>query len=122
MKYRDDVCRLGKCKNHPCEHLCAPLVFVNGRSQSKEVLLYNLMASDNLEYRDYKDTLSELAEDRENRDLRRKEKLEQMLGEPNTREKFIKIALMAGYTQNEISIFFKLTPGRICQIIKKGDD
>lgn len=114
------MCRLGKCKNHPCEHLCAPLVYVNGRSQSKEVLLSNLMATDNLEFRDYKDTLSELAEDRENRDLRRKEKLEQMLGEPNTREKFIKIALMAGYTQNEISIFFKLTPGRICQIIKKG--
>ena len=105
-KYRDEVCRLGKCPNHPCNGLCPPLQYVNGRSQSKEVLLSNLMATDNLEFRDYKDTLSELAEDRETRDKRRKEKLEVMLSAPNTREKFIKLALMAGFTQNEVSIFF----------------
>ena len=122
MKYRDDVCRLGKCKNHPCNHLCAPLIFVNGKSKSKEVLLSNLVSSDNLEFRDYKETLAELAEDRAVRDSQRREKLAAILSAPNTREKFIKLALMAGFTQKEVSIFFKLTPGRICQIIKKGDD
>ena len=122
MKYRDDVCRLGKCKNHPCNHLCAPLIFVNGKSKSKEVLLSNLVSSDNLEFRDYKETIAELAEDRAVRDSQRREKLAAILSGPNTREKFIKLALMAGFTQKEVSIFFKLTPGRICQIIKKGDD
>ena len=122
MKYRDDVCRLGKCKNHPCNNLCAPLIFVNGKSKSKEVLLSNLVSSDNLEFRDYKETLAELAEDRAVRDSHRREKLAAILSAPNTREKFIKLALMAGFTQKEVSIFFKLTPGRICQIIKKGDD
>lgn len=122
MKYRDDVCRLGKCRNHPCNNLCAPLIFVNGKSKSKEVLLSNLISSDNLEFRDYKETLAELAEDRAVRDSQRREKLAAILSAPNTREKFIKLALMAGFTQKEVSIFFKLTPGRICQIIKKGDD
>jgi len=98
------------------------LIFINGNSKSKEVLLSNLVSSDNLEFRDYKETLAELAEDLAVRDSQRREKLAAILSGPNTREKFIKLALMAGFTQKEVSIFFKLTPGRICQIIKKGDD
>ena len=116
MKYRDDVCRLGKCPNcEICAGLCPPLQYVNGRSQSKEILLSNLIRSDNVEYRDYKEVITELSEDRE---AKRSKRLEKALKETNTRKKFIKIALLAGYTQAEISLFFKLTPGRICQIIK----
>lgn len=124
MKYRDDICRLTNCVNlKVCLGLCGFMKdVVNNQSSAKEVLLSNLVSSDNLEFRDYKETLAELAEDRAVRDSHRREKLAAILSAPNTREKFIKLALMAGFTQKEVSIFFKLTPGRICQIIKKGDD
>lgn len=120
-KYRDDVCRLGKCVNlEVCLGLCPALKYVNGKSQSKEVLLSNLINPENQEFRDYKETLSELAEDRETRNQKRLEKLEQILTEPNTRNKLILFAFLAGYSQVDIADYFNLSTVRIFQIIKKA--
>ncbi|MFA5340568.1 MAG: hypothetical protein WC332_02210 [Clostridia bacterium] len=120
-KYRDDVCRLGKCKNHPCGHLCAPLIFIDGNIKSKEVLLSNFLTSpQNLAYKNYNETIAELSEYVEIREKRRTEKLESILSEPNTREKLIKLALLAHYSQQEIAKYFRLTEARISQIIKNA--
>ena len=67
-KYRDEICRLGKCPNvGVCKGLCPPLVYVNGKSKSKEVLLSNLIDPEKIEFRDYKADLIALAEDNANK-------------------------------------------------------
>ena len=120
-KYRDDVCRIGQCVNvEVCKGLCPALKYVNGKSKSKEILLSNLINTDNLEYKDYKTELSELAQDREIKEQTRIEKLELLLAEPNTRDKFIKLALLAGFKVPEIAVHCRVHRSRIYQIIKKA--
>jgi hypothetical protein len=63
-KYRDDICRIGPCPNvGVCLGLCPLVKHTDGNSRSKEVLLSNLVNPDNIEFRDYKSTISEMAED-----------------------------------------------------------
>jgi DNA-directed RNA polymerase specialized sigma24 family protein len=120
-KYRDDVCRLGKCVNiEVCKGLCPPISWLNGKGKSKEVLLSNLTNKENLEYINYNDTLSELSNDREIKEQRRIERLEKILTEPNDRGKFIKLALLAGFKQADIAQYFKISKQGISIIIKRA--
>jgi DNA-directed RNA polymerase specialized sigma subunit len=120
-KYRDDICRIGKCVNlEVCVGLCPFLRHVNGRGKSKEVLLSNLTKSENLEYRDYKSDIAELAEDIEEKEQRRTERLELILSEPNSEKKFITLALLAGFKVPEIAEHCRVHRSWIYQIIKKA--
>ena len=120
-KYRDDVCRIGKCVNlEVCKGLCVPMKFVDGRGKCKEVLFSNLTKSENLEVRDYKADIAERAEDIEERESRRTERLLQILSEPNSEEKFMALALLAGFKVPEIAVYCRVHRSRIYQIIKKA--
>ena len=120
-KYRDEICRIGKCVNVDiCKGLCPCLKFINGKSKSKEVLLSNLTESENLEYRDYKADIAERAEDIEERELRRKEKLQQILDEPNSPKKYYELALLANFTVDEIAAYTHRHRSVIYRIIKKA--
>jgi DNA-directed RNA polymerase specialized sigma subunit len=120
-KYRDDVCRIGKCVNlEVCKGLCVPMKFVDGRGKCKEVLFSNLTKSENLEVRDYKADIAERAEDIEERESRRTERLLQILSEPNSEEKFMALALLAGFKVPEIAVHCRVSRSRIYQIIKKA--
>jgi DNA-directed RNA polymerase specialized sigma subunit len=121
-KYRDDVCRLTKCINiDVCKGLCGFLKdVINGNSQSKEILLSNLTNKENLEYKDYNAELSERSEDIAIKAQRRQEKLFLILSKPNTIEKFMQLAKLAGFEQKEIAKHCKLTEARISQIIRNA--
>ena len=120
-KYRDDVCRIGKCVNlEVCKGFCVPMRFVDGRGKCKEVLFSNLTKSENLEVRDYKADIAERAEDIEERESRRTERLLQILSEPNSEEKFMALALLAGFKVPEIAVHCRVSRSRIYQIIKKA--
>ena len=120
-KYRDDVCKFGKCVNvKVCLGLCPLVKYTDGNSKSKEVLLSTLTETENLEYKNYNDEISERAEDHTQKEQRRREKLDRILSEPNTRDKFIKLALLAGFNQSEIAVHFRLHRSRICQIVKNA--
>lgn len=124
MKYRDDVCRLGKCKNHPCNNLCAPLIFVNGKSKSKEVLLSNLISPEKIELRDYKEALNELAENQETRNevtFERMRELTEGLEEIpfyQQRKIAITILLSLGFTKNIIQRICRLSTTRLWEILR----
>ena len=122
-KYRDDICRIEKCVNvEVCVGLCPFLRKVNRDSwgKCKEVLFSNLTKSENLEVRDYKSDIAELAEDIEEREQRRTERLELILSEPNSEKKFITLALLAGFKVPEIAVHCRVHRSRIYQIIKKA--
>lgn len=120
-KYRDDVCKIGKCVNvEICQGLCPPLLYVNGKSKSKELLLSNLVGADKIEYQDYNEKISELAEDREIKAHQRQEKLENILLEPNSINKFVKLAILAGYPKTEVAEYCHLSRFQIHRIIKKA--
>lgn len=119
-KYRDDVCRIGNCGNvEVCLELCPLLKYANGKSKSKEVLMSNLIEPEKIEYKDYKETLSELAEDREIREEQRKEKLLCLINSPHDRDNLIKFAIVAGYDPKELSKYYSLSLQQIYKIIKK---
>lgn len=118
-KYRDDVCRLGKCVNHPCKGLCAPLIFVNGKAKSKEILVSNLVDPEKIEYQNYNEVISELAEDHLHREEHLKEKMLEILTIPNDRDKLIALAQLAGFDNEGIAGYLKLSIRRIQQLTKK---
>lgn len=120
-KYRDDICRIGKCVNvGVCLGLCPLVKHTDGKSKSKEVLLSSLTESDNLEYRDYKADIAERAEDIEERELRQKEKLQLISDEPNSPKKFYELALLAGFTVDDIAAYTHRHRSVIYRSIKKA--
>jgi hypothetical protein len=120
-KYRDDICRLTNCVNlDVCLGLCGFLRdVVNGKNKAKEILMSNLVEPEKIEYKDYKETLSELAEDMEIREEQRKEKLLCLINSPHDRDNLIKFAIVAGYDPKELSKYYSLSLQQIYKIIKK---
>jgi putative NADPH-quinone reductase len=124
-KYRDDVCRIGKCVNQDtCVGLCPALKYVNGKSQSKEVLLSNLINPDNKEFRDYKEAINELAE---NRSIKYESIFERMTELTDNMESIsfysrrkiaIVILLSLGFIKNDIAGFFHISLRQIFRLTK----
>jgi hypothetical protein len=95
-----------------CVSACPPILWVNGKSKSKEVLLSDIIKNNNISSeKDYNEILSELAEDR-------KEKIARVLEIADPRKKLIMLAILAGYSTIEIAGYFKLTVRRIEQLSK----
>ncbi len=116
-----------RCVNNEiCLGDCEPVKWINGNAKSKEVLLSNLVNTQNIEYKDYKETLSELSDDKENRlegDFERvRELVEGMRDSTPSFYHKRKIAIIAllllGYTKKDISIFFKIDYSLVYRIIK----
>lgn len=107
MKLRDDIC-LNCCNRKHCRGLCPPLVWVNGRTESKEPLLTDIIGTaKDLEYQDYKEVISELAEDREEREAWKFDKIEEIL----KIDGFIPRAIAA-------MLFFNIPKNKICALLK----
>lgn len=121
-KYRDEICRLGQCANiEICKELCPPLRWINGKAKTKEILLSNVRKTKTLEYKNYNESLAELAEHTQNVRLQRQEKIIEILyNQANNRTKLIKLAILAGYSQTEIAHYMRISPARISQILQNS--
>jgi len=100
------------------------LIFVNGKSKSKEVLLSNLISPEKLELRDYKEALNELAENQETRNevtFERMRELTEGLEEIpfyQQRKIAITILLSLGFTKNIIQRICRLSTTRLWEILR----
>lgn len=124
--YRDDICKIGKCVNHPCKGLCPLLKYTNGNSQSKEVLLSNLINPENQEFRDYKQVINELAEDKVNKlepCFERMVELVEGIKDNNVpinckRKTAITILLVVGYKLIDIEHMFNISHSQLWRYTK----
>jgi L-lysine 2,3-aminomutase len=120
-KYRDDVCKVGECVNvKVCKGLCPLLKGVNGRSCTKEKLLSEVSSIEVMPYKDYKDVISEYAEDYERKQEKRHDHIISILQEENSRNKLVKFAALMGYPKEEIADFFCVSVQQVYRIIKKS--
>ena len=124
-KFRDDICRIGKCVNvGVCLGLCPLVDNVNGKVKSKEVLLSNLVNSQNLEFRDYKAYISELYENQQAKNESVFERMSE-LTEGMEKIKFSEKRKIAGivllalrFSPKDIAKIFKLSLRRFYEVMK----
>jgi hypothetical protein len=107
VKLRDDIC-LKCCNRKSCRGLCPPLQWVNGRVEGKERLLSDIIgSSQDLIYQDYKEVISELADDREEREKWKLGKISDILEISD----FMPRAIAA-------LLFFEIPKNNICKLLK----
>ena len=112
-KIDDELCQ--GCPNNnkkqpTCKGLCPPMRFINGNVQSREVLLTDINTKE-MEYRDYKDDLIEMIENRQAR-------VNRAIDIPEVRQRAISILLLAGITQKDISNLFSMSYRQSNRIVK----
>jgi hypothetical protein len=92
------------------------MIFVNGNSKSKEILVSNLIDPEKIEYVNANEVISELAEDQQIKDERRHEKMIEILTVENDKNKLIRFAKLAGYSNEEIASHFRLSIRQVIRI------
>ena len=112
-KYRDDVCRIGKCPNHPCKGLCPLLVTVNGKTARKEPLARDIFTDVSQADQDYNTILAERISDHN-------ERVDNIKNIPDKRKRFIAAGLSVNLTKTDIARFMQLSRVQIWNISKKG--
>jgi endonuclease III-like uncharacterized protein len=116
-KIDDELCKdcpnnqQGKKKKAVCKGLCPPMRWINGNTQTKEVLMSSIRSQE-LEFKDYNKDLAELIEDRQ-------WKLDKSLSLEDTKQRAIAILLMAGFKQNQIKTLFFMSYRQINRIANK---
>jgi len=125
-KYRDDVCKIGKCVNvGVCLGLCPLVQDVDGTGKSKEPLLNDIVKNTDISAdRDYNAELSGLASDRENRMESDFDRMCELVAESqklpfyHKRKIAITILLTLGFLKIDIEGFFKLSHVQLWRIRK----
>jgi len=93
-----------------CNGLCPPMAWINGNTQTKEILLTEINTKE-MEYRDYKDDLIEMIENRQAR-------VNRAIDIPEVRQRAISILLLAGISKKDIANLFFMSPRQIIRICK----
>ena len=109
-RLNDPVCQYCSKKQTCSPGPCLFITRINGNAPSKEALMSDLCDKET-EYKDYKETLSELVEDREN-------KFKNAIDINNVKRRSIAILLLAGIQQKDIAIMFSMSLRQIVRICK----
>jgi DNA-directed RNA polymerase specialized sigma24 family protein len=110
----DEVCSGCINQKNSCKGLCNPLIWVNGVEGTKEVLLSDLKNQQYLT-KDYKEVISELAEDIEFDRI----EIEQVFNIENPRQRAIAILLCIGkFNKADIAKFMNLSVSQIYRLSK----
>lgn len=110
-KERKYINKDGQEKTMRCNSLCPPMAWINGNTPIKEELLTNIHTKD-MEYRDYKDDLSEMIEHRHQR-------INSARGILKIKDRATAILLLAGLSKKEIAELFCMSPRQIIRISNK---
>lgn len=131
-KYRDEICKIGGCPNPDvCLGLCPFLKYIDGKCKAKEVLMSNLLNSDNIDHKNANEVLVELSEDREirqgtnhTRAMQKLEQIKKLVSEADSlpfysKRKFaIHALVLLGFLEIDIAGFFNLSRVQIWRLRK----
>jgi hypothetical protein len=127
-KFKDDICKIGKCVNvDVCLGLCPCLKYVNGKSKSKEPLLSDIIKNNDISAdRDYNAELSELADDHQNKMESMFERMTELVeGMKNKiipfyeKRKIAAVVLVTiGFTKKDVEDILKVSSWNLWRILK----
>ncbi len=113
-KFRDDICKIGKCPNHPCKGLCPLLIYTKegDRNSTRELLSAEIFTNDNIPTG--KDYNTELAERIEDYNVR----VDNIKNIPDTRSRAIAAMLSVNINKTQIAGLLHLTVQHLRRISK----
>jgi hypothetical protein len=110
---QDDICLA--CPNHKdnhCKGLCPPLQWINGRSETKELIPDNPI-SRGIEQRDYNQALYEMIVDKQATDI---DRLDTIRSINDYRLRAIAACILSYIPQQQIAKFAHISQGRISKL------